>query len=90
MIEALACGLPVAAFDTGSLPQIVIGDAGRVVPFGADPWKLESPDIPALAKAVVEIYKDQPRFRKAARLRAVESFNIQHVTARYLEALRNA
>ena len=90
VIEALACGLPVAAFDTGSLPQIVTGDAGRVVPFGANPWKLEPPDIPALAEAVMEIYKDQPRFRKAARQRAVEAFDIQHVVARYLEALRNA
>ena len=90
VIEALACGLPVAAFDTGSLPQIVTGDAGRVVSYGADPWKLEPPDIPALAEAVVDIYKDQPRFRKAARQRAVEAFNIQVVTTRYLEALRNA
>lgn len=90
VIEALACGLPVVAFDTGSLPQIVTGDAGRVVPYGADAWQLEFPDIAALAEAVVEIYQDQPRFRKAARQRAVEGFNIQHVVARYLEALRHA
>ena len=30
-IEALACGLPVVAFDTGALPELVNGDAGQVV-----------------------------------------------------------
>jgi glycosyltransferase involved in cell wall biosynthesis len=90
VIEALACGLPVAAFDTGSLPQIVAGDSGRVVPYGADSWNLEFPDIPAMAEVVVEIYEDQPRFRKAARQRAEEGFDIRDVVARYLEVLRKA
>ena len=44
VIEALACGLPVAAFDTGALNELVLGDAGRLVPYGSDLWKLESPD----------------------------------------------
>jgi glycosyltransferase involved in cell wall biosynthesis len=90
VIEALACGLPVASFDTGSLPQIVTGDAGQVVPYGADAWNLEPADIPVLAEAVVEIYKDQPRFRQAARQRAVEGFDIRNVVREYLEALRRA
>jgi glycosyltransferase involved in cell wall biosynthesis len=34
VIEALACGLPVLAFDTGALQELVVGDAGRVVPYG--------------------------------------------------------
>ena len=51
VIEALACGLPVIGFDTGSLSEIVHGDAGRLVPYGGNPWKLEKPDIPALANA---------------------------------------
>ena len=49
VIEALACGLPVIGFDTGSLAEIVQGDAGRLVPYGGNPWKLQKPDIPALA-----------------------------------------
>lgn len=31
VVEALACGLPVLAFDTGALAELVPGDAGRVV-----------------------------------------------------------
>ena len=49
VIEALACGLPVIGFDSGSLKELVTDDAGCVVPYGANPWKLETPDISALA-----------------------------------------
>src|SRR6185295_2938242 len=45
VIEALACGLPVVGFDSGSLKELVSEDAGRIVPYGADPWKLETPQI---------------------------------------------
>ena len=70
VIEALACGLPVLGFDTGSLSELVQGDAGRLAPYGADPWKLEKPDIPALADAAAEVLDDQPRFRTSAREQA--------------------
>jgi glycosyltransferase involved in cell wall biosynthesis len=87
VIEALACGLPVAAFSTGALPELVTGEAGRLVPYGADPWKLEEPDIPALAQAAGEILNDQPRFRAAARRRAEAAFGLEKMTDLYLEAL---
>ncbi len=45
VIEAMACGLPVAGFDTGALNELIVGDAGRLVPYGGDPWRLEKPDI---------------------------------------------
>ncbi|MBN2046146.1 MAG: glycosyltransferase family 4 protein [Anaerolineales bacterium] len=90
VIEALACGLPVATFDTGSLAEIVTGDAGRVVPYRADSWSLEEPDLAEMGEAVMEIYHNQPRFRDAARQRAEKSFNIVGVVDQYLEALRRA
>ena len=46
-MEALACGMPVVSFDTGALPELVTQDAGRVVAYGADAWRLEPPDIAA-------------------------------------------
>jgi glycosyltransferase involved in cell wall biosynthesis len=87
VIEALACGLPVLAFDTGALPELVTGDSGRVVAYGNDPWKLEKSDIPALAAAAVEVLTDQPRFRAAARSRAEEAFGLDQMVTGYLEAL---
>jgi glycosyltransferase involved in cell wall biosynthesis len=88
VIEALACGLPVLAYDTGSLAELVTGDAGRIVPYGADAWKLEPPVLPPLVEAAIEILTNQPRFRVAARQRAVSSFDIRETVRRYLEAIQ--
>jgi glycosyltransferase involved in cell wall biosynthesis len=87
VIEALACGLPVVGFDTGSLPELVQGDAGRLAPYGADEWKLESPDIPALAASALEVLHEQPRFRKAARERAEAEFDVNPMVEEYLQVL---
>jgi glycosyltransferase involved in cell wall biosynthesis len=87
VIEALACGLPVAAFATGALPELVTGDSGRLAPYGGDPWKLEPPDLDALAAAAAEILADQARFRRAARCRAEEAFGLDAMVDKYLEVL---
>jgi glycosyltransferase involved in cell wall biosynthesis len=87
VIEAMACGLPVAGFATGALPELVTGDSGRLVPYGGDPWKLDPPAIPALVEAAVEILKDQPRFRLAARQLAEKAFGLEQMVDRYLDVL---
>jgi glycosyltransferase involved in cell wall biosynthesis len=87
VIESLACGLPVVGFDTGSLSEIVQGDAGRLVPYGADHWKLKPPDIPSLAKAAEEVLDDQARFRKSARDRAEAAFDVEKMVNEYLRVL---
>ena len=88
VIEALACGLPVLAFDTGALPELVTGDAGRVVPYGGNPWQLEQPDIPALAEAAAEILSEQTRFRTAARRLAEQAFDLDQMADSYLDVLK--
>jgi glycosyltransferase involved in cell wall biosynthesis len=88
VIEALACGLPVLAFDTGALPELVTGNAGRLVPYGGNPWLLEQPDISTLAEAAVEILSKQSRFRTAARQHAEESFDLDQMVDGYLDVLR--
>ncbi len=87
MIEALACGLPVVAFDTGSLGEIVQGQAGEVVPYGGDPWNFDQPDIPALAQAAVKILNDQETYRKGARARAEAAFGLDMMIDGYLKVL---
>jgi glycosyltransferase involved in cell wall biosynthesis len=87
VIEALACGVPVVAFDTGALPELVAGDAGRVVPYGGDPWKLEQPDLSTLEAAACELLGKQERFRNAARERAEDMFGLDRMVSRYLEVL---
>ncbi len=87
VIEALACGLPVVAFDTGALPELVQGDAGRLAAYGGDPWKLERPDLPALVSAALEILRNQDRFRAGARRRAVDAFSLDRMIDSYLDFL---
>ncbi len=87
VVEALACGLPVVAFDTGALKELVQGDAGRVVPYGGDPWKIDPPDIPGLAVAAAEVLRDQVRFRRAARQQAEKHLGLDAMLDGYLKAL---
>ena len=87
VIEAMACGLPVIAFDTGALNELVLNDSGRLVPYGGDPWKIEQPDIPTLANAAVGILKDQARFSKNARAQAESALGLEQMTDRYLSFL---
>lgn len=87
VIEALACGLPVIGFNTGSLSELVHGDAGRLVAHGANPWKLERPDIPSLAEPAEEILRDNERFRKSARERAEAVFGLDAMVDEYLKVL---
>ncbi|HET7144703.1 MAG TPA: glycosyltransferase family 4 protein, partial [Anaerolineales bacterium] len=87
VIEALACGLPVVGFDSGSLKELVSADAGRVVPYGGDPWKLETPDISALADSAEAVLTNQEQFRAAARIRAESAFGLDKMTDAYLKVL---
>ena len=87
VIEALASGLPVVSYATGSLPELIEGSAGLVVPWGSNFWKLEPPDIPVLADAAQRILLEQDTFRPAARARAEAVFGIERMVDRYLEVL---
>ena len=87
VIEALACGLPVAGFATGALPELVVGEAGCLVPYGGDPWRLDKPDVPGLAKAVVGILNNQERFRAGARSHAEKALGLDRMVEAYLEVL---
>ncbi|NMB53280.1 MAG: glycosyltransferase family 4 protein [Leptolinea sp.] len=87
VIEAMACGLPVLAFATGSLPEIISRNAGQVVPYGSNYWNLEPPDIQQLAIAGLDILTRQETYRQPARRRAVEEFSLARMVKQYMSAL---
>jgi N-acetyl-alpha-D-glucosaminyl L-malate synthase BshA len=76
-LEALSCGVPVAGYRVGGLPEVVSEDVGRLV----DPY-----DVDALARAVVEIVTDGDRraaLGRAARARALKYFQCEPAIERY-------
>lgn len=87
VIEAMACGLPVLAYETGALAEIVQDGAGQVVPYGADHWQLEEPQVPPLAEACLKILQDNPVYRQHARARAEAAFGLDEMVTGYLTAL---
>ncbi len=87
VIEALACGLPVLAFDTGALEELVTPQAGRVVDYGGDPWKLGPPNIKGLVGGATELTQGQAAFRKGARARAEAAFGLDAMVEAYIQAL---
>jgi glycosyltransferase involved in cell wall biosynthesis len=87
VIEALACGLPVLAFDTGAIKELVPHNAGRVVPYGGDPWKLDPPDIAALARGAADILQDRAALSQGARAHAEAALGLDKMVDAYIEAL---
>lgn len=88
VIEALACGLPVVGFDTGALVELVTPEAGCVVPYGANPWALEPPDVSRLVTGAQAILENREVFSRGAREQAVRAFGLDLMTERYLEAMQ--
>ena len=87
VIESLACGLPVVAYDTGSLAELVTEGAGCVVPMGGNAWKLDPPVVAPLARCTARVLENQEKFRAGARLRAEAAFGLQEMMMKYLDAL---
>lgn len=85
VIEAMACGLPVIGFDTGALKDVV-GDAGVIVPYGTDPWKLEKPVCGPLFDAAEKVIRENKEYRARAVSRAEETFPIEKMISGYIIA----
>ena len=84
VVEAMACGLPVACGSWGGTAELV-GDAGVVVPTG--PWEYGERFVKGLADGVVQILSDLDYYKAAARARAEAEFDIRHIVGKYLQAL---
>ena len=65
----------------------MIGDSGRLAPYGTDVWKLEQPIIAPLADSAAEILRDNPRFKRAARAQAESALGLEKMVDAYLKVL---
>ncbi len=77
-LEAMACEVPVVASDIGGLPELVVdGETGFLCPLG---------DIDAFTESAYRILTDDAlhkRMARAARRRAVEEFDTEHIIPLY-------
>jgi len=89
-IEALASGVPVIGFDTGSLAELILPGGGAVVPYGADPWKLEMPDISSLCESAQRIMSSHKKFSRGARILAEKRYNIDWMVEEYVKVICQA
>lgn len=87
VIEAMACGLPVIAFDTGAMKELVPIHAGRIAGYGGNVWNLDQPDMYALADAAREVLMDREKLSAGARRQAESAHNEEFVANRYLDVL---
>jgi glycosyltransferase involved in cell wall biosynthesis len=89
VIEALACGLPVISYATGSLPELVSKDSGKLVHYGANYDCLGPPDVNALTNATLKLLSDLQHYQHGARAHAEERFNIDQMVEAYLQVLHS-
>ena len=74
VIEALACGVPVAYAASGGTVELVGDEGGVGVPHPDGYERDEPPAAEELAAAVSAVLADRDRYAAAARARAVERF----------------
>ncbi len=87
VVEALASGLPVIGFDTGSLRELV-GRGGEVVEFEGNPWQLELPrNLDSIGDAGRQVLSRWDSYSQAARQEAVSKFDIRATAQAYLAAM---
>jgi glycosyltransferase involved in cell wall biosynthesis len=87
VIEAMACGLPVAFSATGGTPEL-IGDAGIGVETPQNWDHPQPPGADALADAVIRIAANRDELAARARRRAVANFDLQPWLARHEAVFR--
>lgn len=86
VIEALAVGLPVMGYKTGALEELV-GDAGVLMDYDADPWKLQRPTSLDFLECALKIINCLPQYSFAARQRAIENFDLDDMVKRYISVM---
>lgn len=90
VIEAMACGLPIVAFNTGALSELVPSMGGRLANYGGDPWNLDPPNLDALAACGLEVLTAGRSQRLTARGWAEHRFGLDEMILAYLDVLNHS
>lgn len=85
VLEAMACGIPVAGFDTGSLNELVSDKAGVIVNYGGNQWNLDVPDFTLLKTGILKIINNYEFYSTNARQTAIKRFSIDDLAENYIK-----
>ena len=87
VIEAMASGIPVVGYDTGSMKELVSKEAGILKKYDGDVRNLDIPSVDVLVQSIKDIILSYPEYRLGARKNAVDRFDINEVSNLYLNIL---
>lgn len=88
VLEAMACGLPVAYSQSGGVPELLGLEAGIGIASELSWERILPPDADLMAEAVLQVAEQRKIFAQAARARAVAKFDLQHWIGRHLEVFK--
>ncbi|MDA9993940.1 glycosyltransferase family 4 protein [Burkholderiales bacterium] len=86
VIEAMATGLPILGYDTGSLNELV-GMGGYLAEYSTDPWKLGQPSKNYLTEAANKVLLSREHLSYHARRIACERFSLNDMVQKYTDIL---
>jgi len=87
VIEAIASGLPVVGFKTGSLVELLGPCGDYLVEHGGDPWKMDRPNHASLIDSLIRLSSEYVDAGKQARAYAEENYSRQNMTEQYIAVL---
>jgi glycosyltransferase involved in cell wall biosynthesis len=88
VIEAMACGLPIACFESGAHWELIGDEAGICVPLNDDFGPFPDLNGAALADAGGHVLQNRSKFASGARWRAEQHFGLDQMVERYLAVFR--
>ncbi len=87
VIEAMACGLPVIAYQTGAILELVGDEGGKVVTYGAKDTELERAVVEPLVDGALDILNHWEKHSKSARKRAETLFDANVMVDKYIDVM---
>ena len=77
----------MVGYRTGALPELVPPEAGILVAYGGDPWKVDKPDLMGLSDAIRNVVSNLDQFSCAARRVAEAKYDVRQMTDTYMKVM---
>lgn len=86
VIEAMSNGLPIVAFNTGSMNELISNDIGTLIEFEGDSLLLKHyGDYSKFGEAIIYLKENLASFSNRAYKKSKSNFNIKNVIEKYME-----